>query len=76
MEKAGVEPTMIYGRARSTNEVKVLETNTNVMMQSTKGNTVQQRNVEAYESWLKNDHCVRFTMLSNIHNNIIGKFEY
>ena len=30
---------------------------------------------EAYQSWVKEDCCVCFTMLSNMHNDLIGKFE-
>ena len=58
------------------NEQEVLETLTNVMMQPENGNTTQhRRDLEAYESWVKKDHCARFTMLSSMHNDLIGEFE-
>ena len=34
-----------------------------------------RRDQEAYQSWVKEDCCVCFTMLSNMHNDLIGKFE-
>ena len=58
------------------NEQEVLETLTNVMMQLENGNTAQhRRDLEAYESWVKKDRCARFTMLSSMHNDLIGEFE-
>ena len=58
------------------NEQEVLETLTNVMMRHENGNTAQQRrDLEAYESWVKKDHCACFTMLSSMHNDLIGEFE-
>ncbi|PKI49658.1 hypothetical protein CRG98_029903 [Punica granatum] len=40
------------------------------------GNTDQHhRDLEAYQNWLKKDRCARFTLLSCMHNDLIGKFE-
>ncbi|XP_075669835.1 uncharacterized protein LOC142639561 [Castanea sativa] len=45
-------------------------------MRPENGNTAQHRcDLEAYESWVKKDHCARFTMLSSMHNDLIGEFE-
>uniref|UniRef100_A0A2N9H9T5 CCHC-type domain-containing protein n=1 Tax=Fagus sylvatica TaxID=28930 RepID=A0A2N9H9T5_FAGSY len=30
---------------------------------------------EAYQSWRKKDRCAHFTMLSSMHNDLIGEFE-
>ena len=58
------------------NEQEVLETLTNVMMQPKNGNTTQHhRDLEAYESWVKKDRCACFTILSSMHNVLIGEFE-
>ena len=58
------------------NEQEVLETLTNVIMWPENGNTAQhRRDLEAYESWVKKDRCARFTMLSSMHNDLIGEFE-
>ncbi|XP_075663075.1 uncharacterized protein LOC142632583 [Castanea sativa] len=58
------------------NEQEVLETLTIVMMRPENGNTAQHRyDLETYESWVKKDHCARFTMLSSMHNDLIGEFE-
>ena len=46
------------------------------MMQPENENTAQHRlDLEAYESWVKKDCCARFTMLSSMHNDLIGEFE-
>ena len=46
------------------------------MMQPENGNTAQHRHdLEVYESWIKKDRCARFTMLSRMHNDLIGEFE-
>jgi hypothetical protein len=57
-------------------ELEVLETLTNSMEEPEQGNSAQnRRNLEAYQSWRKKDRCARFTMLSNMHNDLIGEFE-
>uniref|UniRef100_A0A2N9H4Y7 CCHC-type domain-containing protein n=1 Tax=Fagus sylvatica TaxID=28930 RepID=A0A2N9H4Y7_FAGSY len=46
------------------------------MEEPEQGNSAQnRRNLEAYQSWRKKDRCARFTMLSNMHNDLIGEFE-
>ena len=46
------------------------------MMRPENGNIAQHRyDLEAYESWVKKDCCARFTMLSSMHNDLIGEFE-
>ena len=40
------------------------------------GNTAQhKRDLEAYQSWSKKNRSTRFTMLSNIHDDLIGEYE-
>uniref|UniRef100_A0A2N9FKV1 Integrase catalytic domain-containing protein n=1 Tax=Fagus sylvatica TaxID=28930 RepID=A0A2N9FKV1_FAGSY len=57
-------------------ESEVLETFTNSMEETEQGNSAQnRRDLEAYQSWRKKDRCARFTMLSSMHNDLIGKFE-
>ena len=34
-----------------------------------------RRDLEAYESWVKKDRCACFTMLSSMHNDLIGEFD-
>ena len=58
------------------NEQEVLETLTIEMMRPENGNTAQHcRDLEAYESWVNKDRCASFTMLSSMHNDLIGEFE-
>ena len=58
------------------NEQEVLETLTHSLGKPNEGSTEQhQRDLAANESWHKNDLCMRFTMLSSMHNDLIGKFE-
>jgi hypothetical protein len=57
-------------------ELEVLETLTNLMEEPEQGNSTQNhKDLEAYQSWRKKDHCARFTMLSSMHNDLIGEFE-
>jgi hypothetical protein len=57
-------------------ELEVLETLTNSMEEPEQGNSAQNRgDLEAYQSWHKKDRCPCFTMLSSMHNDLIGKFE-
>jgi hypothetical protein len=57
-------------------ELEVLETLTNSMEEPEQGNSAQNcRDLEAYQSWCKKDRCARFTMLSSMHNDLIGEFE-
>jgi transposase InsO family protein len=58
------------------NEQEVLETITQSMTAPQQGDTPQhQRDLEAYESWLKKDRSARFTLLSSMSNDLIGEFE-
>ena len=46
------------------------------MEEPKQGNSAQnRRDLEAYQSWRKKDHCARFTMLISMHNDLIGEFE-
>ena len=57
-------------------ELEVLETLTNSMEEPEQGNITQNRkDLEAYQSWHKKDRYARFTMLSSMHNDLIGEFE-
>ena len=59
------------------NEQEVLETLTHSLSKLDEGSTKQhQRDLTAYESWRKKDLCARFTMLSNMHNDLTGEFEH
>ena len=42
------------------------------MQEDTKQNI---RDFAAFENWRKKDQSVRFTMLSSMHNDLIGEFE-
>ena len=58
------------------NEQEVLETLTHSLSKLDEGSIEQhQRDLAAYESWRKKDLCARFTMLSSMHNDLIGEFE-
>ena len=57
-------------------EQEVLETLTQEMTAPEDGNTAQHRHdQEAYQSWLKKDHCACSNMLNNMYNDLIGEFE-
>uniref|UniRef100_A0A2N9ER43 Integrase catalytic domain-containing protein n=1 Tax=Fagus sylvatica TaxID=28930 RepID=A0A2N9ER43_FAGSY len=46
------------------------------MEEPEQGNSAQNcRDLKAYQSWRKKDRCARFTMLSSMHNDLIGEFE-
>jgi hypothetical protein len=58
------------------NEKEVLETLTMEMEMPEEGNTAQhRRDMEAYQNWFKKDRSARFTMLSCMHDDLIGEFE-
>ena len=58
------------------NEQEVLKTLTHSLSKPDEGSTEQhQHDLTAYESWHKKDLCARFTMLSSMHNDLIGEFE-
>ena len=60
------------------NEQEVLETLTHSVSKHDEESIKQhqhQRDLTAYESWHKKDLCAHFTMLSSMHNDLIGEFE-
>ena len=58
------------------NEQEVLETLPHSLSKSDEGSIEQyQRDLAAYESWCKKDLCACFSMLSSMHNDLIGEFE-
>ena len=58
------------------NEQEALETLTHSLSKPDEGSTEQhQCDLAAYESWHKKDLCAHFTMLSSMHNDLIGEFE-
>ena len=57
-------------------EQEVLEILTQEMPTLEEGNVTQHRcNRETYQNCLKKDSCAGFTMLSSMHNDLIGEFE-
>ena len=58
------------------NEQEVFETLTHSLSAPEQGDTEQHtRDLAAFESWRKKDWWTRFTMLSSMHNDLIGEFE-
>ena len=58
------------------NEQEVFETLTHSLSAPEQGDTEQHtRDLAAFESWRKKDRRVCFTMLSSMHNDLIGEFE-
>ncbi len=58
------------------NEQELLETLSSNMIRPENGNTAQYKHdLEAYQSWFKKDSSTRFTMLINMHNELIGEYE-
>ena len=58
------------------NEQEVLKTLTHSLSKPDEGSIEQhQRDLAAYESWRKKDLCACFTILSSMHNDLIGEFE-
>ena len=58
------------------NEQEVLGTLSHSLSKPDEGSTKQhQRDLAAYDSWRKKDLCACFTMLSSVHNDLIGEFE-
>ena len=59
------------------NEQEIWETLTHSLSAPEQGDTEQHtRDLAAFESWHKKDRCALFTMLSSMHNDLIGEFEY
>ena len=58
------------------NGEEVLETMNHTMVEPEQGTTAQhRRDQEAYQSWRNKDRHARYTMLSAMHNDLIGEFE-
>jgi hypothetical protein len=58
------------------NEQEVLETLTHSLNALEQGDIEQHtHDLAAFKSWRKKDRCARFTMLSSMHNDLIGDFE-
>jgi hypothetical protein len=58
------------------NEQELLETLSSKMTRPEDGNTAQhRRDLEAYQSWFKKDRSTCFTMLSSMHDDLIGEYE-
>jgi hypothetical protein len=58
------------------NEQKVLETLSHSLIEPMQEDTEQNiRDFAAFENWRKKDQSAHFTMLSSMHNDLIGEFE-
>ena len=58
------------------NEQELLEILSSNMNRLEDGNMTQhRRDFEAYQSWFKKDRSTRFTMLSGMHDDLIGEYE-
>jgi uncharacterized protein VirK/YbjX len=58
------------------NEQELLDHLTNNMVPPEEGTTAQhRRDQQAYEAWFKRDRSARFTLLSCMHDDLIGEFE-
>ncbi|GAV85452.1 UBN2_2 domain-containing protein [Cephalotus follicularis] len=59
------------------NEQKLFEHLTTIMIRPPEGNTAQsRRDLEAFETWSKKDRYARFTLLSCMHDDLIGAYEH
>ncbi|GAV60284.1 UBN2_3 domain-containing protein [Cephalotus follicularis] len=59
------------------NEQELYEHLTTTMTKPPKGSTAQhRRDLEVFEAWSKKDHCTRFTLLSCMHDDLIGAYEH
>ncbi|GAV84472.1 UBN2_3 domain-containing protein [Cephalotus follicularis] len=59
------------------NEQELYEHLTTTMTRPPKGNTSQhRRDLEVFETWSKKDRCARFTLLSCMHDDLIGAYEH
>uniref|UniRef100_A0A2N9IJL4 CCHC-type domain-containing protein n=1 Tax=Fagus sylvatica TaxID=28930 RepID=A0A2N9IJL4_FAGSY len=57
------------------NEQEVLETLTHSLSAPEQGDTEQHTyDLATFESWRKKDRCARFTILSSMHDDLIGEF--
>ncbi|KAL3534342.1 hypothetical protein ACH5RR_002803 [Cinchona calisaya] len=58
------------------NKQELLDHLTNSMIPPEAGNTAQyRRDLEAFEAYKKRDRSVHFTLLSCMHDDLIGEFE-
>jgi len=58
------------------NEQEVLETLSHSLTEPEQEDTEQDTwDIAAFENWRKKDQCACFTMLSSMHNDLIGEFE-
>ncbi|GAV91867.1 UBN2_3 domain-containing protein [Cephalotus follicularis] len=58
------------------NEQELFEHLTTIMTRPPEGNTVQsRRDLEVFGTWSKKDRCARFTLLSCMHDDLIGAYE-
>ena len=58
------------------NEQELLEPLSSKMTRPEDGNTSQhKRDLEACQSWFKKDRSTRFTMLSSMHDDLIGEYK-
>ena len=57
-------------------EQGVLKNLEQIMQEPETGYIAQhRRDLEAYQNLPKKNHCVHFTMLSSMHNDLLSKFE-
>ncbi|GAV80629.1 UBN2_3 domain-containing protein [Cephalotus follicularis] len=59
------------------NEQELYEHLTTTMTKPPEGSTAQhRRDLEMFEAWSKKDRCARFTLLSYMHDDLIGAYEH
>ncbi|GAV69694.1 UBN2_3 domain-containing protein [Cephalotus follicularis] len=59
------------------NEQELYEHLTTTMTRPSEGNTAQHhRDLEVFEAWSKKDRCACFTLLSCMHDDLIGAYEH
>ncbi|GAV87291.1 UBN2_3 domain-containing protein [Cephalotus follicularis] len=59
------------------NEQELYEHLPTTMTRPPEGNTTQhRRDIEVFEAWSKKDRCARFTLLSCMHDDLIGAYEH
>ncbi|GAV71141.1 UBN2_3 domain-containing protein [Cephalotus follicularis] len=59
------------------NEQELYEHLTTAVTRPPEGNTAQHcRDLEIFDAWSKKDRCTPFTLLSCMHDNLIGAYEH
>ncbi|GAV84395.1 UBN2_3 domain-containing protein [Cephalotus follicularis] len=59
------------------NEQELYEHLTTVMTKPREGSTAQhRRDLEVFEAWSKKDRCAHFTLLSCMHDDLIGAYKH